>query len=94
MLTRSIGDDASQKDLLFAMLISTGDNSGNIKADWQKVEKTMHSLGYNFTIGAMCKSSRLDTHVHVLDLVRFDWVTLAYHPSPEAIQHLAAMFPC
>lgn len=40
------------------MLMSTGD--GNIKADWQKVEKIMISWGYNFTIGAMCKSSFLD----------------------------------
>lgn len=57
VLTRSIGDDASQKDLLLAMLNSISDGSGNIKADWQKVEKIMNSLGYNFTISAMCKSS-------------------------------------
>lgn len=61
-LTRSIGDDASQKDLLLAMLMSTSDGTGNIKADWQKVGKIMTSLGYNFTISAMCKSSCLDTH--------------------------------
>ncbi|KAI7774694.1 hypothetical protein LA080_008001 [Diaporthe eres] len=51
MSTTKKWDDTSQKDLVFAMLMSTGD--GNIKADWQKVEKIMISWGYNFTIGAM-----------------------------------------
>lgn len=61
MLTSSLGDDASEKDLISAMLMSTGDGSGNIKADWQKVEKIMTSWGYSFTIGAMCESSPLST---------------------------------
>lgn len=60
MLTSSLGDDASEKDLIFAMLMSTGDGSGNIKADWQKVERIMTSWGHSFTIGAMCKSSNLN----------------------------------
>lgn len=42
------------------MLMSTGDGSGTIKADWQEVEKIMTSWGYSFTASAMCKSSRLD----------------------------------
>lgn len=58
MLTRSLGDDTSQKDLILAMLMSNGD--GNIKADWEEVKKIMTSWGYNFTISAMCKSSCLD----------------------------------
>lgn len=45
------------------MLMSTGDGSGNIKADWHEVEKIMTSWGYSFTAGAMCKSSRLDALV-------------------------------
>lgn len=62
ILTRSSGDDASQKDLIFAMLMSTGDGSGTIKADWPKVEEIMKSWGHTFTIGAMCKSSRPDAY--------------------------------
>lgn len=86
ILTRSLGDDASQKDLLFAMLMSTGDGSSSIKADWQKVEKIMISWGYTFTIGAMCKSSRVDAHacaflsyLSTLCRVRRGWV---FHASP------------
>ncbi|KAL1854879.1 hypothetical protein Daus18300_011297 [Diaporthe australafricana] len=53
MSTNKKWDDASQKDLIFAMLLSSGDGSGNIKADWQKVEDIMSSWGYGFTAGAM-----------------------------------------
>lgn len=66
-----IGDDVSEKDLVFAMLMSTGDGSGNIKADWQKVEKIMISWGYSFTIGAMCKSSHVDAHLCFPTFPRF-----------------------
>lgn len=55
VLTHSLGDDASQKDLIFAILMSTGDGSGNIKANWPEVERIMTSWGYGFTAGAMCK---------------------------------------
>lgn len=64
MLTHSLGDDASQKDLIFAMLLSSGDGSGNIKADWQKVEDIMSSWGYGFTAGAMCKSAHPDLRTY------------------------------
>ncbi|KAG8160466.1 hypothetical protein KVR01_010002 [Diaporthe batatas] len=53
MSTNKKWDDASQKDLLFAMLMSTGDGSGTIKPDWKEVEKMMNGWGYTFTIGAM-----------------------------------------
>lgn len=59
ILMLSLGDDTSEKDLLFAMLMSTGDGSGTIKADWKEVEKIMTSWGYAFTLGAMCKHSCL-----------------------------------
>lgn len=70
------------------MLMSTGD--ANIKADWQKVEKIMISWGYNFTIGAMCKSYCLDVPIcgflisSRLCCVRVDWV---FHASlPRTIE--------
>lgn len=97
MLTRSLGDDTSQKDLVFAMLMSTGD--GNIKADWQKVEKIMISWGYNFTIGAMCKSSCLDVptcgflsfHACVAYASIGSFTRRPHKPSNEAMRHHAAM---
>lgn len=57
ILTCLLGDNASEKDLIFAMLMSTGDGSAKIQADWAKVEEIMASWGYTFTMGAMCKSS-------------------------------------
>ncbi|KAK2607806.1 hypothetical protein N8I77_006456 [Diaporthe amygdali] len=53
MSTNKKWDDASQKDLIFAILMSTGDGSGNIKANWPEVERIMTSWGYGFTAGAM-----------------------------------------
>lgn len=85
------------------MLMSTGDGTSSIKADWQKVEKIMISWGYTFTIGAMCKSSRVDAHacaflsyLSALCRVCRGWVFYASPraPSPEVIQHHAAMFTC
>lgn len=77
--------------------MSTGD--GNIKADWQKVDKIMSSWGYNFTISAMCKSSCLD--VPTCDFLSFHGLSRTRQfgsftrcprvASIEAIRHHAAM---